>query len=303
MTSPFHDGETEAQRRAGYRLADAPIRPTMPEQHRDFFAAQPWLAAATVGSDGRPLATILTGRPGFIASPDPATLRIAALPAAADPFRAAMAEGGAIGVLGLDLATRRRNRVNGRIATLDAHGFSVVVEQSFGNCPKYIQARDLIESGRPSPPPAPLERLNSLDDEARRLIAASDTAFVASASGPDVTAHGGADISHRGGKPGFVTVAADRLIVPDLKGNRYFNTLGNFVSHPWAALLFVDFVTGDLLHLSGAVTIDWSSGPRTGGAERSWQMEVEAGGRPPAALALRWRFRDWSPFLFGPATD
>jgi hypothetical protein len=48
------------------------------------------------------------------------------------------------------------------------------------------------------------------------------------------------------------------LTIPDFRGNRFFNTLGNLVSDPRAALLFVDFETGDLLHLQGRVEIDWS---------------------------------------------
>ena len=55
-------------------------------------------------------------------SPDPATLRIAALPAANDPAAPAFVAGAEIGLLGLDLATRRRNRANGRVVSGDAAG-------------------------------------------------------------------------------------------------------------------------------------------------------------------------------------
>ena len=62
----------------------------------------------------------------------------------------------------------------------------------------------------------------------------------------------GADISHRGGRPGFVRVDGDVLTIPDFRGNRYFNTLGNLIAEPRASLLFVDFETGDLLQLQGS---------------------------------------------------
>jgi hypothetical protein len=46
---------------------------------------------------------------------------------------------------------------------------------------------------------------------------------------------------------------------------------------PRAALLFVDFATGELLHLQGPAGIDWQ-GPEVGsfaGAERLWCIRVE----------------------------
>ncbi len=63
--------------------------------------------------------------------------------------------------------------------------------------------------------------------------------------------NGGVDISHRGGLPGFVKVAGDVLTIPDFRGNWFFNTLGNLVLTSARLLLFVDFETGDLLHLQG----------------------------------------------------
>src|SRR3546814_14766932 len=65
----------------------------------------------------------------------------------------------------------------------------------------------------------------------------------------------GADVSHRGGRPGFVRVTEDDgrsvLTIPDFSGNQFFNTLGNIAINPRAGLLFVDFATGDLLTLTG----------------------------------------------------
>ena len=63
----------------------AGIRDFMPEQHRSFFAALPYLLVAASDASGWPLATLLQGDPGFITSPDAGTLRIAALPGAIDP--------------------------------------------------------------------------------------------------------------------------------------------------------------------------------------------------------------------------
>nr|MDQ2803522.1 pyridoxamine 5'-phosphate oxidase family protein [Pseudomonadota bacterium] len=104
--------------------------------------------------------------------------------------------------------------------------------QSFGNCAQYIQAREV---GQPAASVSVLtERLGGVDMEARGLIEGADTFFVGSG------AYGGLDMSHRGGRPGFVRVDGDVLTVPDFAGNRYFNTHGNFAVNPRAALLFAD---------------------------------------------------------------
>jgi predicted pyridoxine 5'-phosphate oxidase superfamily flavin-nucleotide-binding protein len=294
----FHPDELDAQARAGKGASGAGIRSFMPDQHREFFALLPYLFVATTDAEGWPLATMLAGAPGFAHSPDPVTLRVDALPAAQDPAADRFGEGQEIGILGLDLATRRRNRANGAIATRDAAGFTLAVRQSFGNCAKYIQRRAV----EPAPPAsATVEALAGLDPAARTLIGEADTLFVASRSRPGLGATGGVDISHRGGRPGFVRLEGDALAVPDFAGNRYFNTLGNLLGEPRAALLVVDFATGDLLQLQGRVTIDWDaqSPQLVAGAERQWRFEVVRGWRRRAAVALRWSFVDYSPATLG----
>ncbi len=107
----------------------------------------------------------------------------------------------------------------------------------------------------------------------------------------------GADISHRGGRPGFVRVAGDTLCIPDFPGNRYFNTLGNLLGEPRAALLFIDFEHGDLLQLQGVTEIDWDirTPPPVAGAERTWRFHVARGWRRRAASPWRWSFVDYAP--------
>jgi predicted pyridoxine 5'-phosphate oxidase superfamily flavin-nucleotide-binding protein len=287
-TAPFHPDEREAQRRAGVGdVAGAGIRAAMPDQHREFFARLPVLFAAAVEPGGWPLATLLTGPPGFVEAPDPVTLRIGALAAAGDPAAAALTPGAAIGLLGIDFATRRRNRANGAIAGRDAGGLTVAVTQSFGNCPKYIHARAVTVGPAAA---GPVECLAGLDADARRWIAAADTVFVASRSREGVGSAGGADISHRGGRPGFVAVRGDTLTIPDFRGNRYFNTLGNLLGEPRAALLWLDFEHGDVLQLQGVTDIDWTRAATglPGGAERAWRFHVTRAWRRRGAVPLRW---------------
>jgi uncharacterized protein len=196
------------------------------------------------------------------------------------------------------LSTRRRNRVNGHIAGRDAAGITVAVSQSFGNCPQYIQRRALQGSviGRADGATIPTESFEYLDDAAQSAIASADTFFVATRSRSEDGTGSGADISHRGGRPGFVRVEGDVLTIPDFRGNRYFNTLGNLIGEPRAALLFVDFEAGDLLQLQGRAEVEWngSAAQQIDGAERLWRFQVRRGWRRKAASPLRWSFVDCS---------
>jgi uncharacterized protein len=77
--------------------------------------------------------------------------------------------------------------------------------------------------------------IGHVDQLCRRLIAAAPMLFVATFS-----SEGHADVSPRGGPPGFVTVLDDRHIaIPDATGNRRLDTLENIVSSGRVALIFV----------------------------------------------------------------
>ena len=290
---PFHRDELAAQALAGQGARTAPIRPYMPEQHRDFFALLPYLFVAAADEQGWPVASVLAGGPDFVLAPDPQTLRVDSVAAPGDPAAAGLVAGREVGLLGLDLTTRRRNRANGHVTTIDAHGLTVHVSQSFGNCAQYIQTRQPTAVTRMA---APVEAFDGLDDAARALIAAADTFFVASRSRPEVGTGGGLDMSHRGGRPGFVGVHGDSLAIPDFRGNRFFNTLGNLLGDPRAGLLFIDFASGDLLQLQGRAEIDWTpDGAGPAGAERLWRVKVERGWRRRGAFPFAWTFGDYAP--------
>jgi predicted pyridoxine 5'-phosphate oxidase superfamily flavin-nucleotide-binding protein len=278
IAMPFHAGELQAQRLAGSAPAAAPIRAYMPEQHRAFFPLLRFVCVAVPDADGWPLATLVVGEPGFANSPDPARLQIGALPAPGDPVRARLQTGTSAGLLGIDLGTRRRNRLNGIVARVSAEGFEVDVRQSFGNCPRYIQVRELAPVARQPGPVTVFDE--ALPARAGELIAMSSTLFVASASGAGAAgAAAGLDISHRGGPPGFARLEGSVLSIPDYNGNRYFNTLGNFIAEPRAAIVLADFDSGDMLQLQGVVEIDWSAAEpaQTPPVERVWRFRIVRG--------------------------
>lgn len=285
--SPFHVGEREAQKRAGLGSAGGAIRDFMPDQHRVFFGLLPFLPVATTDPNGWPVATILTGPRGFISSPDPRTLCITSLPLPSDPANRHLVPGAPVGVLGIDLGTRRRNRANGVITARGARGLDVSVHQSFGNCPQYIHVRDLeTASASPQDP----EMMDRLDEAAQAEIGTADTFFVATCSGAAAGPLGGADISHRGGPRGFVRIDGKTLLIPDYRGNRYFNTFGNILLNPHVALLFLNFDTGDVLHVQGDAEILWNrtSEPGFDNAERLWKVEIASAWRRRSAFPFRW---------------
>ncbi|GAU83585.1 pyridoxamine 5'-phosphate oxidase family protein [Bosea sp. BIWAKO-01] len=292
--SPFHRGERDAQARAGLFSRGAGIRPLMPDQHRAFFPLLPYLFVGGLDRDGWPIATVLCGEAGFVQSPAPTRLRIAALPSAADPAAAALETDRPVGLLGLELTTRRRNRANGIVAARDADGLSVEVSQSFGNCAKYIQTRVPTAIARL---PEVVEPLTRLDAAARTVIEAVDTLFIASSSGPQGGSAAGVDISHRGGRPGFVRIDGDVLTIPDFTGNSYFNTFGNLLLEPRAALLIPDFATGDIIQLQGETEIVWN-GPELRsliGSQRLWRFRVARAWRRKRALPFNWSAAEPAP--------
>jgi ferredoxin-NADP reductase/predicted pyridoxine 5'-phosphate oxidase superfamily flavin-nucleotide-binding protein len=296
--SPWHAGEKQLQAHVGVAermetFGRKVIRNEMPDQHRTFYQQLPFMLYGAVDAQGDPWASVLEGVPGFAQSPEPGLLQFSTLPAADDP--AQLNEGAAIGLLGIELHTRRRNRINGHVRLMKAGGFGVTVDQSFGNCPQYIQLRQFRSVPLADPSTRVPQHFNALDDAAKAMIAEADTFFVASYV--EVDGERSVDVSHRGGQGGFVQVEGNRLTIPDFAGNLHFNTLGNLLLNPRAGLLFIDFNTGDLLHLIGRTEIILE-GPQIEafqGAERLWTFEVEQVVRRPGALALRWRFDGMSP--------
>ncbi len=294
QASPFHAGEQAVQERLGVRdiedWARKIVRPYLPEQHRAFHTALPFMIAAARDALGRPWATLLTGPTGFIASPDARSLVVDAAPVPGDALEGALAVGSDLGLLGIELATRRRNRVNGRVVGGAGDKLSFAVDQTFGNCPQYIRERAWRRvDGEPAGVPV---RRTHLSPAEQAWIAAADTFFVASGyRGQGDSPSYGMDASHRGGDPGFVQVAgATRVLFPDYAGNNHLNTIGNLVLDPRVGLLFVDFATGSLLQITGRAAIDWDSDALTRfpGARRVVAVDIEAIVELPAAVPLRW---------------
>ncbi len=306
--SPFHRGEQEIQSRLGVReqienVGQRFIRDYLPDDHRQFYPQLPMLPVGSIDESGRPWASVLVGRPGFINSPDPHTLEIHSRPLFGDPLNENLTQGVQLGLLGIEYSTRRRNRLNGEVSLLEEGYLRISVGQSFGNCPQYIQARNFEFLSAVDHPgeSRPVRRLHSFDDRTREIISRADHFFIAthlSDKTGDVT-HG-VDVSHRGGKPGFVRIDdAQTLTFPDFSGNYHFNTLGNILLNPRAGLLFIDFENGDLLYLTCSAEIIWDSEEcrAFAGAERLVKFKLDEGILVEGAMPIRWDFLEYSPSL------
>jgi predicted pyridoxine 5'-phosphate oxidase superfamily flavin-nucleotide-binding protein len=106
--------------------------------------------------------------------------------------------------------------------------------------------------------PSRVDPILGLDAEAAALVTRADTLFVASAATGNADRSHGIDVSHRGGVPGFLKLDPEgRILLPDYRGNFFFNTLGNLIVNPRIGLTLVDFTNGDLLQLTGKAEIIW----------------------------------------------
>lgn len=307
--SPFHSGEREIQTRLGVRealeqIGRRVIRDHLPQQHREFYAQLETVLVGSTDANARPWASILVGAPGFAQAPDAHTLQVQARRWPGDPLNGNLAIGAPVGVLGIEYTTRRRNRLTGSVAAVDADSVRIDVAQTFGNCPRYIQTRELRARGSAATAPPAVTRLRQLDQRCTQLIRRADHFFIAThcpatADGA-AAACSGADVSHRGGRPGFVRVDADCVLTfPDFAGNRFFNTLGNILRNPLAGVLFIDADAGDLLYLTCAAEIVWDSAEQQAfaGAERLVRLTLDEGVLVRNALPLRWRLLEYSPHL------
>ena len=297
--SAFHDGEVALQKRVGVaekmaEFGDRILRPFMPNQHREFFETLPMFFIGSEDGAGNVWASVLYGSPGFVQSPTDTTLNIQGNFPPEDPLAQALTVNKHVALLGIELPTRRRNRANGRIAAHADGQIGFQLEQSFGNCPKYIQPRFIFDTKAKVDPVA--QTFSKFDTEVADRLQTLDTFFIASRSvGKTKTtteSDGGFDISHRGGPAGFVQIIDDStLVFPDFVGNNFFNTFGNIALDPQVGLLFVDFENGHHIYLTGTAEVLWQQdGPLSfEGVEREVRFKLKSGKLVKNLSPYRWR--------------
>ncbi|MFE7409445.1 MSMEG_1061 family FMN-dependent PPOX-type flavoprotein [Streptomyces laurentii] len=99
-----------------------------------------------------------------------------------------------------------------------------------------LTSPDQLRELYPRPNPNSLRKVTDhVTEETRALIGCSSLVFIGSAD-----AEGRADVTPRGGPPGFVSVLDERtLVIPDATGNKRLDTLHNVLETGRVGLLFL----------------------------------------------------------------
>lgn len=318
---PFHNGEIALQHASHTHeqvmsYASRVIRPYLPDQHREFYRDLPFVVAAARDADDHLWATLLFNHAVIagsadaalnseLASPDPITLQLPRKLVSGDALESPAwgKPGQDVGILGIDFATARRNRVNGRVtqaAGSDGNGeLFMQVTQSFGNCPQYITSRqwwsNLQEGDAMNASAPPSIRSHTLNATQIQLLRSAETMFVATGyrgAGDDIRY--GNDASHRGGPAGFIKVSQDgkTIMLPEFKGNNHFNSLGNLVKDDSMGITIPLLEEGGMLQLTGRAVVDMDTTRAATfypGALRIVTLTVEKVNQVAAgALPIRW---------------
>jgi predicted pyridoxine 5'-phosphate oxidase superfamily flavin-nucleotide-binding protein len=299
--SPFHKGELQVQKRVNeddiaVRTGVA-IKDFIPVGALKFIDKQPMVIVSSLDNERNIWTSILVGKAGFVTAIDERNIHIhlpSMVSSKSDPFWKNIENKRDIGLLFIELATRRRLRVNGTVS-IDKGNLHVSVKQAYPNCPKYIQRREIeVTSANPIVKHS-MKRGSYLTTDLKEWIKNSDTFFVGSSDDKK-----NMDASHRGGNPGFIQILDDfTLIIPDYPGNSMFNTLGNFMINPKAGLLFVDFEKGKTLQIIGETEIIWdetNAEKVTGGTRRFWKFIVTEWIQIDSLKGISWNLVDYSPF-------
>ncbi|KAM6520709.1 hypothetical protein FSOLCH5_005490 [Fusarium solani] len=275
--SDFHPGERAMHQLLKVPRQGNPTIPGLPMRYGMRVMQSSLVALGTLDKAGQPWTTIWGGERGFAR---PVAENVLAFNSAVDtkndPVFKAFWDGidedgiqqGAInrpndgqgkGMAGLaiDLETRDRVKLAGNMvagATVDggkAIQMAMAVTESLGNCPKYLNKKDVVLNEME---PELVSETLQLPKEALNLIASADMLFLSSTNGETM------DTNHRGGSPGFIRVIKNEpdeleLIYPEFSGNRLYQTLGNFKVNPLVGIAIPDFNTADVLYLTGRASV------------------------------------------------
>ena len=308
LQNPFHEGELLVQQRAGETakgeqngriIADSIVKGAF-----KFIEQQSMVILGSVDEENV-WASILLGHPGFVRAVDRQTVEFdlkRAFIDLSDRFWKNIERENRIGMLVIESESRRRLRINGAlrshavrlIAKITPDKLQVQVLESYPNCPKYIQRRQLSLNVDAKPRQSgKLQSGQILTPEQENLIRSADTFFVAS-----FHSSRGVDVSHRGGNPGFVRLSDRQVLrIPDYIGNGMFNTLGNLAVNPRAGLIFIDFQHSRTLQLVGKANILWDIEDleHPNGTKRYWNFKIEQWLETDLPITFDCEFLDYSP--------
>jgi len=303
MSDIFHSGEKEIQEKTGQAVIansnSKLIANTIIKGAIGFIEKQPMVIVSSVDKNEQVWTSILIGEHGFIEVPDSNSLSINLDKIHSDKddiFYKNITEGSPIGMLFIELSTRRRFRINGT-TSMDGNRINISILESYPNCPKYIQQRNIQDPDAFQKVEVKKLHGDLLSIDIQNWISSVDTLFWGSISN-----EGRLDASHRGGKNGFVEILNNTSIkVPDYHGNSLFNTFGNVAQNKISGVLFIDFQNRKTLQLTGKAELlfDQKSEEdleKTGGTGRFWTFQVKEWISTENHHHANWEFMSNSPF-------
>ena len=285
----LHEGELLVQKRRNTpnQLTESVpsfISKDMPQQHADFFTELPYLPLAILDEQARPWASLLVTKSNDTPSVGiqvtaQGQMDVVAETNPFDPFARALTQTRASSTdgrqlfagVGIDFTNRRRNKLAGTIesASRDEAGtvqLTLNSDQHLGNCPKYITVRSLEHDARTAElvtDSGDMLLTSPLLEAGKDLINRASTLFLATKHTPEnsdnIDNETDMGLNHRGGAPGFVRLYEEThngktttyLILPDHSGNRFYQSLGNIETNKQVGLVFPDFISGDILYITG----------------------------------------------------
>lgn len=287
QAAEWHEGEVAIHKRTRISGYDNPTTPGLAPRYGNWIQRFPMMAVGTLDDNDRPWCTVWGSDQLPIAQPVASSVMgvrttvdasfdpvIQAIYQGKDDGEVVRADGEGRLMSGLSISLEERSRVKlaGRViaGALTANesedskpasveqkqGKSgeiqlvVKIEQSLGNCPKYLNKKHITAH---IPKPRLVSISKHLTQRAIDLLHNADLFFIAS-----VHMHEDMDCNHRGGPPGFIRVEQpgneddpSTIVWPEYSGNNLYQTLGNLESTPKAGLVIPDFETGDVLYVTG----------------------------------------------------
>jgi ferredoxin-NADP reductase/predicted pyridoxine 5'-phosphate oxidase superfamily flavin-nucleotide-binding protein len=281
LALPWNTGESALHEVLRVPNQDNPTAGMLTAQASYLLQRAPLLALGTLDAEARPWTTIWGGEAGF-SEPlggsfigtttlvdgkfDPVVQALKAKGDGNGDGEVLRPHGGKMAGLTIDLITRKRVKIAGTVVAgvvreveredgadgdkaqrQDQIQLVTKIEQSLGNCPKYLNQYTI------TPAPVTSELVSQgpgLTDAAKDLINKADMFFLSTSTDVDM------DTNHRGGAPGFVRiVSSTQIAYPEYSGNRLYQSLGNLRLNPAIGLTFPDYETGNVLYTTGKASI------------------------------------------------
>lgn len=284
MAMGWSEGEEKMHKLLRVPDQDNPTSTMLTPQASFMLQRAPLLAIGTLDDQSRPWTALWGGAPGFsepIGGDFVGTRTL--VDSKHDPVVQALVGGASKGEmlhptndgkmiagLAIDLVTRKRVKLAGKMVagtvreldvetegdaktpsdapkTQDQIQLVTKIDQSMGNCPKYLNQYELKPALLA---PELVSQGPSLSSEGKALIDRADMFFLSTAASTDM------DTNHRGGPPGFVRIISPTCIVyPEYSGNRLYQSLGNLQLNPHIGITFPDYETGDVLYTTGTAEV------------------------------------------------